>query len=74
MTVSAVKASSRHSAAGLEVTAGATVGEGYPRGLRKVRDARIQHVARVVAYDGTATIRFCDGLFAVPVCRLWETA
>lgn len=61
--------------AGVEVKAAATVGEADLRGLRKLRDtAGKRFVAGVVLYDGSATIRFGGGLFAVPVRRLWETA
>ena len=64
-----------HSAiAGVEVKAAATAGEADFRGLRKLRDAAGERfVAGVVLYDGTATVNFGDGLFAVPVRRLWET-
>ncbi len=60
--------------AGVEVKAAASVGEGDFRGLRKLRQAAGERFAAgVVLYDGTATIRFGDGMFAVPVRRLWET-
>jgi len=64
-----------HSAiAGIEVKASATVGEADLRGLRKLRDAAGKRfVAGVVLYDGSATVNFRDGLFAVPLRRLWET-
>ena len=59
--------------AGVEVKAAATVGDADFRGLRKLRDAAgPRFAAGVVLYDGTATIDFRDGLFAVPVRRLWE--
>jgi len=63
-----------HSAvAGVEVKAAATVREADLRGLRKLKDAAGKRfVAGVVLYDGSATIEFGDGLFAVPVRRLWE--
>ncbi len=61
--------------AGVEVKAAASIGEADFRGLRKLRDAAGRRfVAGVVLYDGSATIRFGDGLFAVPVRRLWESA
>jgi hypothetical protein len=61
--------------AGVEVKAAASVSEADFRGLRKLRDAAGRRfVAGVVLYDGSATIRFGDGLFAVPVRRLWESA
>ena len=60
--------------AGVEVKAAATVNEADLRGLRKLRDAAGKRfVAGVVLYDGSATINFRDGLFAVPVRNLWET-
>jgi len=63
-----------HSAiAGIEVKAAATVGEADFRGLRKLRGAAGERfVAGVVLYDGSATVDFRNGLFAVPVRRLWE--
>jgi predicted AAA+ superfamily ATPase len=63
-----------HSAiAGVEVKAAASVGQGDFRGLRKLREiAGNRFVAGVVLYDGTVTGKFGDGLFAVPVRRLWE--
>lgn len=65
-----------HSAvAGVEVKAAATVTETDLRGLRKLRDtAGRRFAAGVVLYDGTATIVFGDGLYAVPLRALWETA
>lgn len=61
--------------AGVEVKAGATVLEKDLRGLRKLRGAAgTRFAAGVVLYDGSATIRFDDNLFAVPLRRLWETA
>lgn len=61
--------------AGVEIKAAASVGEADFRGLRKLRDATGKRFAAgVVLYDGTATIRFGDGFFAVPVRRLWEAA
>jgi predicted AAA+ superfamily ATPase len=59
--------------AGVEVKAGATVNEADFRGLRKLRDAAGKRFAAgVVLYDGTATVSFGGGLFAVPVRKLWE--
>jgi uncharacterized protein len=61
--------------AGVEVKAAATVKEADLRGLRKLRAvAGKRFVAGVVLYDGSAAIAFGDGLFAVPVRRLWEAA
>ena len=63
-----------HSAvAGVEVKAAATIREADLRGLLKLKNAAGKRfVAGVVLYDGSATIEFRDGLFAVPVRRLWE--
>lgn len=59
--------------AGVEVKAAATVTDGDLRGLRKLRDAAgPRFAAGVVLYDGPTTIRFGDGLYAVPLRRLWE--
>jgi hypothetical protein len=59
--------------AGVEVKAAASVTERDFRGLRKLRDAAGgRFAAGVVLYDGTATIRFDDGLHAVPLRSLWE--
>jgi predicted AAA+ superfamily ATPase len=61
--------------AGVEVKAAGTVGDADFRGLRKLKDAAGDHFAAgVVLYDGTATIKFTDDLFAVPVRRLWEAS
>lgn len=61
--------------AGVDVKAAATVKEADLRGLRKLRAvAGKRFVAGVVIYDGSAAIAFGDGLFAVPVRRLWEAA
>jgi hypothetical protein len=59
----------------VEVKAAATVGDADFRGLRKLRDAAgSAFAAGVVLYDGSATVRFGNGLFAIPVRRLWEPA
>lgn len=61
--------------AGVEVKAAATVKDADLRGLRKLRAvAGKRFVAGVVLYDGSAGIAFGDGLFAVPVRKLWEAA
>jgi hypothetical protein len=61
--------------AGIEVKSAATVQAADFRGLRKFREVSgTDFVAGVVLYDGGATIDFGDGLFAVPVRRLWEAA
>ena len=59
--------------AGIEVKAAETVHERDFRGLRKLCDvAGKQFVAGVVLYDGSATVRFGDSLFAVPIRMLWD--
>ncbi len=63
----------RGQVAGVEVKAASTVLERDLSGLRKLRDAaRGRFAAGVVLYDGSATIRFGDSLFAVPLRMLWE--
>lgn len=43
------------------------------RGLRKLREAAAQRFrSGVVLYDGTASVSFGGGLFAVPLRRVWE--
>jgi hypothetical protein len=60
--------------AGVEVKASATVRDSDFRGLRKLAAAAGKRfVAGVVLYDGEATAGFGDGLYAVPIRRLWET-
>jgi hypothetical protein len=59
--------------AGIEVKASATVTAADFRGLRKlVAAAGKRFTAGVVLYDGEATAGFGDGLYAVPIRRLWE--
>ncbi len=59
--------------AGVEVKAAATVTAADFRGLRKLRSAAGKRfVAGVVLYDGEASVRFGEGLFAVPIRALWE--
>lgn len=61
--------------AGIEVRSAATVRSADFRGLRKLREVSgKQLVAGVVLYDGGATIDFGDGMFGVPVRRLWEAS
>ena len=58
--------------AGVEVKAGGTVTGSDFRGLRKLRDAcGEQFAAGVVLYDGETSVGFGEGLYAVPVRRLW---
>lgn len=66
---------SRQRVAGIEIKASATVTAADFKGLRKLQDgAGKRFTAGVVLYDGEATARFGDQLFAVPVRRLWEAA
>ncbi|MGQ0766653.1 MAG: ATP-binding protein [Gemmatimonadota bacterium] len=59
--------------AGIEVKAAATVREVDLRGLRKLRAAAgARFAAGVVLYDGPVLVRFGDGLFGVPIRRLWD--
>jgi hypothetical protein len=61
--------------AGVEVKAGATVRVSDFRGLRKLREAAgNRFTAGVVLYDGATSASFGDGMFAVPIRALWETA
>lgn len=61
--------------AGVEVKAGATVTSADFRGLRKLRDAAGKRFAGgVVLYDGETCAGFGDGMYAVPVRALWESA
>lgn len=59
--------------AGIDVKASATATAHDFRGLRKLRDAAgTRFVAGVVLYDGEMTVGFGEGLYAVPLRRLWE--
>ena len=59
--------------AGVEVKAGATVRSDDFRGLRKLQRAIGSRFASgVVLYDGEASVRFGEGMYAVPIRRLWE--
>jgi len=61
--------------AGIEVKAAATVTAADFRGLHKLRDAAGKRFAGgVVLYDGESSAGFGDGLYAVPIRALWETA
>ena len=60
--------------AAVEVKAAATVTGDDFKGLRKLRDAaRETFAAGALLYDGEATVRFGDQLYAVPLSCLWET-
>jgi len=55
------------------VKAAATVTASDFRGLRKLREAaRKRFAAGIVLYDGEASVRFGEGLSAVPIRALWE--
>lgn len=59
--------------AGVEVKAAATVTAADFRGLRRLKVAAGRRfTCGVVLYDGTTSVRFEDGLFAVPIRALWE--
>ncbi|HSW30649.1 MAG TPA: ATP-binding protein [Longimicrobiales bacterium] len=61
--------------AGVEVKAAASVTAADFRGLRKLKDAAGDRFATgVVLYDGETSASFGDGLFAIPVRRLWDPA
>ena len=58
---------------GVEVKAAATVTPADFRGLRKLRHAAGKRFrSGVVLYDGETGVSFGDGLFAVPIGRLWD--
>lgn len=60
---------------GAEVKAAASVNDADLRGLRKLRAAAGQKFGcGVVIYDGTATARLDDRLYAVPIRKLWEAS
>ena len=59
--------------AGVEVKASSTVRSSDFRGLRKLaRVAGESFACGVVLYDGEMSATFGDGMYAVPVRRLWE--
>ena len=61
--------------AGIEVKAGATVTSSDFSGLRKLaRVCGARFRIGVILYDGESTVRFGEGLYAVPFRRLWEQA
>lgn len=61
--------------AGVEVKAAASVTRAEFRGLRKLKDAAGKRFAAgVVLYDGEAGVSFGEGLYAVPLRGLWESA
>ncbi len=61
--------------AGVEVKAAATVAPADFRGLRKLKEAAGNRFrGGVVLYDGETSASFGDGLYAVPLRTLWESA
>ena len=59
--------------AGVEVKASSTVRVSDFRGLRKLARAAGECFAGgVVLYDGEMSVTFGDGMYAVPIRRLWE--
>jgi predicted AAA+ superfamily ATPase len=65
---------SGHQLVGVEVKAAATVRGKDFHGLHKLQDAVGERlVAGIVLYDGDTTLPFGDGLWAVPIRRLWES-
>ncbi|MEY3386192.1 MAG: hypothetical protein RIR53_1003 [Bacteroidota bacterium] len=62
------------SLAAIEVKASATVTEKDFRAIRKLQGAvGKRFTCGVVLYDGEASVRFGEGLYAVPIRALWET-
>ncbi|MEO6486620.1 MAG: hypothetical protein ABIO78_01625 [Thermoanaerobaculia bacterium] len=52
----------------------ATVVAAEFRGVRKLQETASPHwAAGVVLYDAETTSSFDNGLFAVPICALWES-
>ena len=63
------------SVAAIEVKASATVRSSDFSGIRKLRETAGQDfVCGAVLYDGEITASFGEGLFAVPIRALWESA
>jgi predicted AAA+ superfamily ATPase len=63
-----------HEVAGVEVKAAATVTAADFRGLRKLKEAAgTRFASGVVLYDGEASARFGEGIYAVPLRAVWET-
>lgn len=61
--------------AGVEVKAAATVKSADFRGLHTLKKAAGKKFrGGAVLYDGESTVRFGEGLYAVPLRRLWEPA
>jgi hypothetical protein len=59
---------------GIEVKAAVGVGTGEFRGLDALREVTGKRFHRgVVLYAGRESLPFGDGMWAVPMTRLWET-
>lgn len=56
---------------GIEIKASATVSTADFSGLNRLRRATKEFACGCVLYDGTQTLAFGDGLYAVPISRLW---
>ncbi len=60
--------------AGVEIKAGATLGEADFRGLRQLQQTTAEAFAGgVVLYDGEHVARFGERLWAVPISELWQS-
>ena len=60
--------------AGVEVKAAATVRNRDFRGLRKLKKITgDRFAAGVVLYDGETSVKWGDGMYAVPIRHIWET-
>ena len=57
---------------GIEVKASATVSAADFAGLNRLRSATSAFIGGYVLYDGEQTLRFGDGLHAVPISALWR--
>ena len=57
---------------GIEVKASATVSAADFAGLNRLRSATSAFIGGYVLYDGAQTLRFGEGLHAVPISALWR--
>ena len=69
--VDVVVANERGQLLGIEVKASATVSAADFAGLNRLRSATSTFAGGYLLYDGTQTLRFGDGLLAVPISALW---
>ena len=61
--------------AGVEIKAAATIRNSDFRGLRKLsRLTGERFAAGILLYDGETTVNWGDGMYAIPIRRLWETS